>query len=52
MMFDMWLLHAKGIAILPYVVHAHVLVTCDIDIVILCDIKWLCLNIMICNAIK
>ena len=52
MMFDMWLLHAKGIANLPYVVHAHVLVTCDIDIVILCDIKWLCLNIMVCNAIK
>ena len=26
-MFDMWLLQAKGIANLPYIVHAYVLVT-------------------------
>ena len=32
---------------LPYVVHAHVIVTCDIDIVILCDILWLLLNKMV-----
>ena len=51
MMFDMLLLHYRGIANLPYVVHAYVLVTCDIDILILCDIMWLCLNIMRFNAI-
>ena len=45
-MFHMQLLHAKGIANLSYVVHAYVLVTHDIDILILCDIMWLCLNIM------
>ena len=49
MMFDMQLLHYRGIANLPYVAHAHILVTCDIDIVI-CDIQWLCLNIMRFNA--
>ena len=41
MMFDMQLLQAKGIASLPYVAHAYVLVTYDIDILILCDIMWL-----------
>ena len=32
MMFHMQLLHYRGIANLPYVVHAYVLVTYDIDI--------------------
>ena len=41
MMYDMGLLHYRGIANLPYVAHAHVLMTCDINIVILCDIMWL-----------
>ena len=41
MMFDLQLLHYRGIANLPYVVHAYVLVTYDIDILILCDIMWL-----------
>ena len=40
-MFDMWLLQAKGIANLSYVVHAYVLVMYDIIILILCDIMWL-----------
>ena len=51
MMFDMQLLDYRGIANLPYVVHAYVLVTYDIDILILCDIMWLCSNIMIFNNI-
>ena len=51
MMYDMWLLCYRGIANLPYVMHAHVIVTCDIGIVILCDIKWLLLNIMVFNDI-
>ena len=51
MMYDMWLLCYRGIANPPYVMHAHVIVTCDIDIVILCDIKWLLLNIMVFNDI-
>ena len=46
MLFHMQLLHAKGIASLSYVAHAYVLVTYDIDTLILCDIMWLCLNIM------
>ena len=41
MVFDMQLLHAKGLANLPYVAHAYVLVTYDIDILILCDIMLL-----------
>ena len=41
MMFDMQLLHYRGIANLSYVVHAYVLVTYDIIILILCDIIWL-----------
>ena len=49
MMYDMWLMCNRGIANLPNVVHAHVIVTCDIDIVILCDIMWLQLNIMVFN---
>ena len=40
-MYDMQLLHYRGIANLAYAMHAHVLVTCDIDIVILCDIMQL-----------
>ena len=51
MMYDMQLLCCKGIANLPYVAHAHVMVTCDIDIIILCDIMWLLLNIMVFNEI-
>ena len=46
LMFHMQLLHAKGIANLSYVVHAYVLVTYDMNILTLCDIIWLCLNIM------
>ena len=46
MLFYIQLLHAKGIANLSYVVHAYLLVTYDIDILILCDIVWLCLAIM------
>ena len=46
MMFHMQLLDARRIANLPYVVHAYVLVTYDIDILLLYDIMWLCLNIM------
>ena len=41
MMFDKQLLLAKGIANLSYVVHAYVLVTYDIIILISCDIMWL-----------
>ena len=41
LMFHMQLLHAKGIANLSYVAHVYVLVTYDIDILILCDIMWL-----------
>ena len=51
MMYDMQLLHYRGIANLPYGVHVHVLVTCDNDIVILYGIMWLYLNIMTFNAI-
>ena len=51
MLFHMQLLHYRGIANLPYVVHAYVLVTYDIDILILCDIMWLLLNIMRFNDI-
>ena len=51
MLFHMQLLHYRGIANLPYVVHAYVLVTYDIDVLILCDIMWLLLNIMRFNAI-
>ena len=43
-MFDMWLLHYRGIANLSYVAHAYVLVTYDIIILILCDIMWLLLK--------
>ena len=46
MLFHMQLLHAMGIANLSYVAHAYVQVTYDINILILCDIMWLCLNIM------
>ena len=51
MMYDMQLWCYRGIANLPYVVHAHVIVTFDIDIVTLCDIMWLLLNIMVFNDI-
>ena len=40
LMFHMWLLHAKWIANFSYIVHAYVLVTYDMDILILCDIMW------------
>ena len=45
-MFDMQLLHNRGIANLSYVDHTYVLVTYDIIILILCDIMWLWLNLM------
>ena len=51
MMYDMQLLCYRRIANLPDVAHAHVIVTCDIDIIILCDIMWLLLNIMVYNDI-
>ena len=51
MMFDMRLLHYRGIANLSYVAHVYVLVTYDIDILILCEIMWLWLNIIRFNAI-
>ena len=41
MMYDMQLLHYRGIASLPYVVYAYDLVTCDIDRVILFVIMWI-----------
>ena len=44
MMFHMQLMHAKGIANLSYVVHAYVLVTYYMNILTLCDIMWLYLN--------
>ena len=51
MMFHMQLMHYGGMANLPYVVYAYVLVKYDIGILILCDIMWLLLNIMRINAI-